>query len=90
MKFATEKPEITRATNQKKNPLSNNENSPSVKILIGKVRILIIGFIIVLINPRTAATMTAVRKLCTCMPSIAYAAASTASESNNQCSNNFI
>lgn len=56
----TEKPAIRVATIQKNTPFRIIENKPSVRILIGSVRILTIGFTTRLIKTRHADTIRAV------------------------------
>ena len=60
------------------------ENKPNVKKVIGKVKNEKIGLINVLINPKTKATPTAVRKLDTATPSKIYADKNTAIELNSK------
>lgn len=81
---ATVNPEIICATNQKKIPLRMIEKSPSVRILIGSVRIVTTGLTTMLIKTRHADTMSAVSMELTLIPATKYGSANTASVVMNQ------
>lgn len=69
-KSITIKPVMILLTNISNKAFITNENRPSVKILIGNVINIRIGFINVLIIPMTKATKSAVGKLFTFIPGI--------------------
>jgi len=58
--------------------LMTNKKRPKVKIVIGSVRIIKIGFTIAFRNPNTAATIIAVVKLITSTPGKKFAKTKTA------------
>lgn len=80
----TVKPVMICATNQKKMPLMTRENSPSVRMLIGSVRIVTIGLMTMLRNTKHAETISAVRMELTAIPATKYGSANTASVVINQ------
>lgn len=77
----TVNPGIICARNQNKNPLTMNEKSPKVIMLIGRVIILMIGLIRRLIIVKKAPTITVTNKESVDMSGMRYATASTASVS---------
>lgn len=87
---STERPETTPETNQKNKPFRTRANIPSVRMLIGKVKILIIGFMIVWMKNKTAPAITAGSIPTTSIPGTKYAAAITASININHLKNIFI
>jgi len=86
---STAKPGTTFDVNNISNALITNVNSPRVKILIGSVKIMIIGFKKAFIIPRTSATTSAVRKSEICTPGNKYAEDKTANVAIIQLINNF-
>lgn len=75
---------MSRATIQKNTPFITSENSPRVRILIGRVKMETIGLIIMLMNTKQAATTTAVRIVLTLIPATKYGSANIASVVINQ------
>jgi hypothetical protein len=66
----TEKPSTKVATNQNINPLITRVNNPKVRILIGKVSTIKIGFKNRFKIPKTTATIKAIYILLTTIPGI--------------------
>ena len=77
-KDRTLKPRIKEPANQNSRALITNMKSPRVKRVMGKVRIIKIGFIKAFNSPKTAAPIMADPKLSTLIPGIKYAARSIA------------
>lgn len=67
-KLSTLNPGTSLLTNNTNTALMTNVNSPSVKMVIGNVRITRIGLRMVLTSPKITATTTAVRKFSTFTP----------------------
>lgn len=76
---ATVNPGIMYPRNQNKKPLTAREKRPKVMMLIGRVIILMIGFIIRLMTVKKAPTITAISKEPVEISGIRYATASIAS-----------
>lgn len=65
---STEKPLTIAEVSSKSSALMTKMNRPSVRTLIGKVKIMSAGFNVALIIASTIATMSAEKKLVTIMP----------------------
>jgi hypothetical protein len=74
----TLKPRIMEPANQNSNALITNIKSPNVKRVMGKVRMIKIGFIKAFNKPRNAAPIIAAPRLFTLIPGIKYEARSIA------------
>ncbi len=81
---STENPGTMFAASSIKSACITNVKSPKVRIVIGKVKIIKIGFKIALKIPMTSAAIRAAVKFVTCTPGKKYAAAKTASPLNIQ------
>lgn len=87
LKEETEKPWMICPTNQKNAPLIMSEKSPRVRMLSGKVKILITGFTTIFRKTKHAETITAVKILLTPIPETKYGKAKIARTVINQRSN---
>ncbi len=84
---STVKPWMICPTNQKNAPLITRENNPKVRMLSGKVKIVMIGLTTIFRNTKQAETMTAVKILLTPIPETKYGKAKIARTVINHLSN---
>lgn len=70
--------------------LMTSKNKPSVRMVTGRVKSTMIGFMKMLSNPSTIATMTDVKKLSTCTPPMNREITMTSTAVTNILNNRFI
>lgn len=86
----TLKPLMTVPKYQNINPFKNKENTPSVTMFIGRVRMLTIGFTNMLNKVKHAPTIRATQTGASVIPETIYVVASTATDKRIQCKMIFI